>query len=589
MFNKKRNQKLTGYPSIDQTHLQGVKRRELDPFVPQVTISAAIDFASRGHLRKPVIEQRDLIVNRGEYIKDAKMVSKALLQLGVRDGDIVVISTPNLYQSLVIFKALNRIGAIATFLNNEATDEELLKYLKMYNSPILVTYDRDYDYAEHIVCNSPVRFVININEEKVDSREQTGLPKIEGNLIQYHNLESVASQWQNRDIKFSQIFQGQKEALILYTSGSTGEPKSMVFTNENVIAALTYLKYSTHAKPYTKESFWWLGVVPFMYPYGFICSAMVPLLGGLGARLAPDLDHKTLNYYLSKDSEVICGSPALLDVIFQSLDKKVKLPSLNTFLSGGDFLSAQKSCEASIFFRRHGATHATICNGSGNGEVLGCATNAMGYECHPETVGKLVLGPKYRVVVTDSNTKKEREAKYDEFGELWIAGKHVFKEYYNKPELTDQVIRYFDDTRYYRTGNYGAIGKDRYFTLIGRASRFYINSSFKKVYCEKVQRAVAMVDIVKDCAVVPMPDKKKRFVSKAFVVLRKDINNSQNVKDKIINFLHNSVNRADIELKDYEIPTSITFLGKLPRTDADKIDYEKLRKRAEREYRNSNS
>lgn len=60
-----------------------------------------------------------------------------------------------------------------------------------------------------------------------------------------------------------------------------------------------------------------------MYPYGFACSVLVPLLGGFGARLAPDMSPETLNYYLAKDSQVICGSPALIDMIFESIDENI--------------------------------------------------------------------------------------------------------------------------------------------------------------------------------------------------------------------------------------------------------------------------
>ena len=575
MSRKKYRAKNTGYPSIDQTHLAGFSHKELDPTIPPVSISTAIDLISFGHMRAPLVNQRDLTVTRGEYIKDSKMVAKALLQLGVREGDIVVVFTPNLYQSLVVFKAANRIGAITTFLNNEASDEELIKYLKNYNAPILVTYDQTKDFAQQIIHASPVRYVINIDKSKVDSREQVGLPKIKDNFVAYHHLESIADKWSYR-IKYLQKDARNKEALILYTSGSTGEPKSMVFTNENVLAALTYLKYSTHAKPYAKDSFWWLGVVPFMYPYGFICSVMVPLLGGFGARLAPDMGAETLNYYFAKDSQVICGSPALIDTMFQSLDDDVRIPSLNTFLSGGDFLSAQTSCKAMIFFRKHGAKHATVCNGSGNGEILGCATNAMGYDYRPETVGKLILGPQYLVV--DENNE---EVKYGEPGELLVSGKHVFKEYYKNPKKTAEVTQHINNQRFYCTGNYGSMDEDRYFTFVGRASRFYINSAFKKVYCGKVQRAVAMLSEVRECAVVPMSDKKMRFVSKAFIVLQKGTKASKALEKQIIDQLEHSLNRADVELKDYEIPRDITFIDKLPRTHADKIDYELLRKRVE--------
>lgn len=100
------------------------------------------------------------------------MMAKSLLKLGIKKGDIVTIYTPNLYQSLVIFKAANQIGAVVTFLNDEASEEELIKYLNLYNSPLLVTYGKDNFFANNVVHASQLEVVINIDPEEVESREQ---------------------------------------------------------------------------------------------------------------------------------------------------------------------------------------------------------------------------------------------------------------------------------------------------------------------------------------------------------------------------------------------------------------------------------
>lgn len=137
-------------------------------------------------------EQRDLLVTRGEYIADAKMVSKALLQLGIKKGDIITIMMPNLYQSLVIFKAANRIGAITTFLNENTSEEELRAYLDLYQSPLLVTYNQDQYYAREITKNTPLQYVINVAKEYVDSRWQANFPEMKNHMVQYHHLECFA-------------------------------------------------------------------------------------------------------------------------------------------------------------------------------------------------------------------------------------------------------------------------------------------------------------------------------------------------------------------------------------------------------------
>ena len=101
-----------------------------------------------------------------------------------------------------------------------------------------------------------------------------------------------------------------------------------------------------------------------------------------------------------------------------------------------------------------------------------------------------------------------------------------------------------------------------------------------------MQSVVAAIDEVESCAVVPKPDKDMLFVSKAYVVLKEGLTGSPEMEERIIEKSRQTITDStgsEITLKDYEIPKSVTFLQKLPRTRADKIDYELLRKMAEEE------
>lgn len=168
-----------------------------------------------------------------------------------------------------------------------------------------------------------------------------------------------------------------------------------------------------------------MGVVPFMYPYGFCCSVLVTIFIGGEALLAPDINSDNVAEYYAKKQYLIFGSSAFLELSKRNIPNDLKLPTLKLFVSGGDFLSVSQSKEGIDFFTKHGAT-VEICNGSGNGETLGCGTNSMDIPYRPETVGQLVVGPDY--VIIDPETKEE--VKYGEPGILCISGKHVFKGYF---------------------------------------------------------------------------------------------------------------------------------------------------------------
>lgn len=325
-----------------------------------------------------------------------------------------------------------------------------------------------------------------------------------------------------------------------------------------------------------------MGVVPFMYPYGFAASVLSTLLAGRAVLLAPNAGPDNLNDYLRSKPGLIFGSPAFLELMKRSISDDLDLSSLHTFVSGGDFLSEQLSRSAIEFFRQHNA-NVSICNGSGNGELLGCCTNSMNVEYRPDTVGKLVNGPDFVVIDEESG----KEVKYNETGVLCVSGENLFKEYYKNKKLTEEVMITFKGKKYYKTGNYGSLSEDGYFKLVGRASRFFIINTLNKVYCELVQNIVSSIDVVESCAIVPKPNKTQLFVSKAYVVLKNGVEPSDEIEQYIIE--KSSTPYIDsygnsVSLKNYEIPYSVSFMDELPRTQADKVDYEYLKKMAEKEY-----
>lgn len=576
--------KETGYPSVDKTHLKGTKFFERHPIIPSMTFSQVLDLMFLMQGNHEIVDCLDLKVNVKEFQKDSLIIAKALLELGIKPKDIITISLPNYYQAIPVFKAANMLGAIVTYLNPLSSIEETKQYLNLYESSIFITYDAMNKYNAEITKETKVKHIITLKETKINSRDfnqkQEYTTGYNENL-DFHELENVAKYQKG---KINGLYGGKQDALILYTSGSTGKSKGLLFTNENLIASCIYLKNSTHVPKVTQDDCRWMNVVPFMYPYGFGASVLQTFLSGREVILTPNLGPQNIAYYYSKNPHLVFGSPAHLELTKKYLPKEQKLNGLKIYLSGGDYLSVSQSHAGINFFKEHGA-NATISNSSGTGETLGCSTNAMNVPYRPETVGQLVVGPKYVIINPDTM----KEVKYGETGILCTSGKHVFKGYYNEPEKTKEVMFKYNNEEYYKTGNVGYLDKDRYFTLIGRASRFFIINTLNKVYCELVQLVVSNIDIVDCCAIVPKPNEESLYVSKAYVVLKEGIMPTKETEQYIINkcyeTYHDITTQENITLKEYEIPTSVTFLETLPRTEAaEKVDYEYLKKLANEEY-----
>lgn len=567
-----KEKELTGYPSIDKPQNKGYSFAEKHPIIPNMSVYNSLKLLNLLYGEKEAINCIDLTANYAQLFSDAVTISRALKELGIKKGEIVSVCMPNFYQAVATYLACNRIGAVTTFLNTEANMGEICDYLNEFESSLFINFDKTKEYNAQIQNRTNVRFVVTLKKDKLNSLDINNDYMVTSNCntIDFNSLGSIAK-FQNKGFASNS---GKDNSLILFTSGTTGKPKSVVLTNENILAAGTYLKNSSHVKSLNGDNT--LVCVPFSYPYGFVTSTIMTLLSNKKAILAPNINKDTITYYLNKEPNIIFGSPALLDLIMKNTPNDQDLSSITTFISGGDFLTPSHSKRGKDFFEAHGAKDVEMGNGSGNAETVSCGTNPTGVEIRPETAGKVLVGTS--AIIVDPDTMKEK--KYNEEGLLCVSGKHVFKEYYKNPEATANAKFKRNGKVYFKTGTLGFIDEDGYFTLTGRDSRFYIMSSLNKVYCDRVQMLISHIDCVKDCAVVKVPDEENLYVNKAYIVLNDGCIPNEEIKQKLEFQFYNPITTLTGEkeqLKSYEIPSYIEFISELPRKQGtDKVDYKVL-------------
>ena len=565
--------KMTNYPSIDKLHEKGYKFSEKKPIIPNMSIYNTINMLSRFYRKADAIDCLGLTANYDELIKDAATMSKTFKELGIKSNDIISVSMPNFYQAVVIYLAANRIGAITTFINSMSSIEEVLGYLNQFESPLFINYDKNNDYNEKIRKNSKVKQIITLERDEINYKnfsENISVASGYSNFLTFSDIGAIANFYKK---PFNTLYGKNHDSLILFTSGSTGNPKSVVLTNKNLLSSGIYMKNTGHVESSVGEKC--LVCVPFTYPYGFATSTIMSLLCGRVAILAPDLTKDNIRYFLNKEPNYVFGSPALLELIKRNASEKDNLSSIHTFISGGDFLTPTQNIEGVEFFKKHNA-NVEICNGSGNAESSGASTIAVGARIRPETVGKVLIGSSAIIV----NPETMEELQYGEEGMLCISGDHVFKEYYKDQEKTKEAKFKYKNKEYLKTGTMGILDKDGYFILTGRSSRYYIRSDLNKVYLEHIQNVISLIDCVESCCVVAKPDNDLLFVNKAYVVLKDGMKPTEELERTIIDMCYkpimNPLANETSYLKPFEVPESITFLESLPKTKADKIDYKKL-------------
>ena len=580
--------KITGYPSIDNPQSRNAKFSEKHPIIPSIDTYTILKLLSRNNKDFPAIDSNELKATYRQLLSDADKLCLAFKELGVKKGEIVTISLPSNYQAIVCFLALNKLGAITTFIDNYSSDSEIKSYLNLYESPIFINFNKTKEENDAIKRDTGVKYIITLSNELTNSRDFDKDYRLtcSGDFIDFHSLGSIAEHKKGSIILPNK---GSDDSLILYTSGSTGQPKAVVLTNKNVLAAQMYAGNTSHTENITGTKT--MTCVPLRYPYGMVTSLLTSLLWGKEAIMTPDWCSKTVGYYYLKKPNIIFGSPAVLDLTMRFLPKEIEdLSNVSHFISGGDFLTVQHADRGYEFFRQHNNDSVEIGNGCGNAETVSIGSTPVGVPLKQSTAGKILVGSTAMIIDKDipddrpiKNIELSDQKKYYEVGELCIAGDHVFKEYFYDRDRTDCSKFVHDGKTFFRTGTLGFIDTDGYFTPTDRKSRFYIRGTGHKVYLDNVQNIVNASDSrIADCAAVKQPDENELYINKVFVVLENGVMPTEELKRELLDKLSLPVvsGNKTVQLKEYEIPKDIIFVDELPRKEGtEKIDYMVLEKR----------
>ncbi|WP_022772339.1 class I adenylate-forming enzyme family protein [Butyrivibrio sp. AE2015] len=577
---------LSGYPSIDLPQSRGSKLFERKPFVPNVDIVTILKLLSRKTRNNPAIDCDNLKATYQELIDDSHTLYLAFKRIGIKKGDIITISLPSNYQAIVSFLALNELGAVTTFIDTYSSEEDIYHYLDMYNSPVFICFsDLKADCTE-ILKKSNVKHIVKLSENLVDSRDFCMVERVSDEIIDFHSLGLYAKEQKDT----FHLPNGNIDSMILYTSGSTGQPKAVVLTNKNILAAQIYAGKTSHTENIhaTKT----MTCVPLRYPYGMVTSLLTSLLWGKEAIMTPRWDSDTVGYYYGKKPNIVFGSPAVLDVTMRFLPDKMDLSQISHFISGGDFMTEKHAEIGYDFFKMHNCTDVEIGNGCGNAETVSIGSTPVGVPLKQSTAGKVLVGSIPLIIDKTLDDKNElsgakgiiKEKRYYEEGELCISGKHVFKEYFDEPDKTRIAKFKYHGKEFFRTGTIGYIDEDGYFTPTGRKSRFYIRSTGHKVYMDNVQRLISCIPGIADCAVVKVVDDDELYINWAFVTLQKSGKRIQNLEEKICYYCSNGIQTTNgVEtLKEYEIPRKVIVVDSLPTVPGtEKIDYKRLEEQIE--------
>lgn len=507
-----------------------------------------------------------------DFINKVDECARALAAIGVKEGESVTICMPNAPQAVIMFYAVNKIGAIANMVHPLSGEKEIEFCLKQASSVVCLTLDQFYGKFENIRGNVPLRSLILTSIKDVLSPvKRKGYYLAEGRKIKKvpENAEIV---WWEKFLRDGNNYHGpfhavrtaQDPAAILYSGGTTGTMKGILLSNLN-FNALGQQIIATN--PMFKPGDKMLAVMPIFHGFGLGVCIHSMLSSGGRCLLIPRFNPESYAKLLKKHKpNFIAGVPTLYEALLRLKTlNRVDLSCLKGVFSGGDSLSIELKKRFDAFLEQHNAS-IHVREGYGTTE---CVTASCLTPIHTAKEGSIGLpfpDTYYKIVKPGT----EEEVHYGEEGEICLSGPTVMMEYINNPkETADTLRKHADGLTWVHTGDLGIMDDEGFIYFKQRIKRMIITSGYN-VYPSQIENALDAHELVHMSCVIGVPDPLKMQKVVAYVVLKPGVKVSEDEAREIL------LKYCEKHMAKYALPKEIRFRNALPKTLVGKVAYRVL-------------
>lgn len=293
------------------------------------------------------------------------------------------------------------------------------------------------------------------------------LPTLKPKIVLWMILSKIMSAGALANLLHISKKGGNTEAVLLFTSGSSGEPKGVALTHRNVMANVN--QFSSRLQLRSHDSA--LGCLPLFHSFGCTVTLWYPIIEGVNLVTFPTpLESAKLADLVEKHRiSLLIATPTFLRGYLRKA-KREQLSSLKLVVTGAEKLPKKIADEFERKFGKpvyegYGLTETSPCTNVNLPDPESATERVPIIPTHrPGSVGQMLPGMSVRI--TDPDTDEPRSL--HESGMIWLSGPNVFNGYLNQPDKTKAVL--FDG--WLRTGDIGRVDEDLFLYIEGRLSRF---------------------------------------------------------------------------------------------------------------------
>jgi len=460
---------------------------------PALVRSAADRFGSAAAL-----VDGDVRLSFDELAAAVVEAGRAFVAAGLEPGDRVAIWSPNVWEWVVAVLGLQSAGGVVVPINTRYKGAEAAYLLDRSRARVLVTVNG---------------FLGNDYIGMLDGAE---LPHLEHTVVLRGEVPAGAVGWSDFIASGEAVAASEVDARvskltpadvsdILFTSGTTGNPKGAVCTHGQVVRAFADWAAVVGLRPGDR----YLVINPFFHAFGYKAGIIAALTAGATVYPQSVFDIPTAMANVAEHQiTMLPGPPAVYQTFLNHPDVDLsKLQSLRLAVTGAAAVPVElvERMKQELGFE-------TVVTGYGLTEASGIATMCR-HDDTAETIsttsGRAIPGVEVLVVDDDGH-----EVPRGEPGEVVVRGYNVMREYFEDPEQTAAAI---DGDGWLHTGDIGTMDERGYLVITDRKKDMFITGGFN-AYPAEIERLLLLNPQVAQVAVIGVPDERMGEVGMAFVV-----------------------------------------------------------------------
>ncbi len=482
---------------------------------------------------RPALSEGSSEISYVQFNDQANRVATALIKLGVKPGDHVGLCAPNTRDWIAFYFGVLKAGAVAVTLSSVLESDEL-SFLVAHSKPkIIFTFDEK------------LNELVDVGRDGY--LEKTISPQGDMNFQQL--LEMGSGNFKALDSDRTDT------AVILYTGGTTGIPKGVSLSHENINAAIHNVVFNERSTEDDRA----LCFLPLNHVFGQMHIMNATLLSAGCLEILPTFDLERVLYLMGAGRVTKLFAVPTIYFRFLGLEGLAKI-----FESVRYCFSAAATMAEEVIRQWKERTGLAIHEGYGMTEAAPTVTYNHRYKHVIGSVGTEVPG--VEIQIRDQNGERVKQGHE---GEICVRGPNIMKDYLDNPEATQEA---FWEGGWFRSGDIGQFDDDGYLYIVDRLKDMIITGG-ENVYSREVEEALYARPEIQECAVIGIPDPEWGERVTAFLLLRPGKSFDRDA-------LHDYMKSR---LSPYKVPKAYVTVDDFPRSPAGKILKRELRKDVSRQ------